>query len=167
MARTQVKDHVDRILEQWAAELPELDSSPMAVLGRVSRLAALTEREFDAVFARYGINGGEFDVLAALRREGEPFRLTPTELARALMVTSGGMTKRLRALEAAELVRRAPSRTDGRSSDVVLTSKGRRLVEDAVAAHRANEERLLASLSPRDRSALASLLRTLLVELEG
>ena len=160
------KDHVDLILEQWARELPDLDASPMAVLGRISRLAALTEREFDAVFSRYGINGGEFDVLAALRRSGAPFRLTPTELARALMVSSGGMTKRLNALEATGLVRRAPSPTDGRSSDVILTPRGRRLVEDAVAAHRANEDRLLASLSPHDRNALAALLRRLLVDLE-
>jgi DNA-binding MarR family transcriptional regulator len=166
MANTHVKDHVDLVLEQWARELPALDASPMAVLGRVSRLAALTEREFDAVFSRYGVNGGEFDVLAALRRSGAPFRLTPTELARALMVSSGGMTKRLKALEAAGLVRRVQSPTDGRSSDVVLTAKGRRVVEEAVAAHRANEERILGGLSERDRTALAGLLRRLLVELE-
>jgi DNA-binding MarR family transcriptional regulator len=165
MTPRRVKDHVDHVLEQWAQELPGLDASPMAVLGRVSRLAGLTEREFDAVFSRFGINGGEFDVLASLRRSGPPFRLTPTELAKSLMVSSGGMTKRLKALEAAGLVRRVPSPTDGRSSDVVLTAAGKRVVEDAVAAHRANEERMLVSLAPREREALAGLLRRLLVEL--
>src|SRR5437868_4076950 len=133
------KDRVDRILEQWKRELPELDRAPMGVLGRISRLSELADREFDAVFSTYGLTGGEFDVLAALRRSGAPYRLTPTELSRALLVSSGGMTKRLKRLESTGLVRRVPSAEDGRSSSVALTAKGRRVVEDAVAAHVENE----------------------------
>jgi DNA-binding MarR family transcriptional regulator len=159
------KDHVDRILDEWRRQLPELDASPMGVLGRISRLAGLTDREFDAVFGQYGLNGGEFDVLASLRRADPPFRLTPTELSRALMVSSGGMTKRLKQLEAAGLVRRIPSPDDGRSSSVALTAQGRRVVEAAVAAHVANEERLLAGLDAGERKLLAGLLRRLLLNL--
>jgi len=158
------KDHVDLILEQWKRELPELDRAPMGVLGRISRLSELADREFEAVFSQYGLTGGEFDVLASLRRDGPPFRLTPTEISRALMVSSGGMTKRLKRLESTGLVRRIPSPEDRRSSEVALTAKGRRLVEDAVRAHVENEERLLTGLDAQDREELAALLRKLLLE---
>jgi hypothetical protein len=85
--------------EQWRREAPELDRSPMGVVGRISRLAQLLQAELEPIFAAHGVNGGAFDVLAALRRAGRPYRLTPTALSKALMVTSGGMTKRLTALE--------------------------------------------------------------------
>src|SRR4051812_24274258 len=94
------RDHVHHVLEQWGRELPQLDRSPMGVVGRISRVAQLLQVELERVFATHGVNGGEFDVLASLRRSGTPYRLTPTELSRTLMVTSGGMTKRLAALEA-------------------------------------------------------------------
>ena len=94
------RDHVQHVLEQWKRESPRLDRSPFAVIGRVSRLAQLLEEEHDPVFAAHGLNGGEFDVLAALRRVGRPHRLTPTALGKALMVTSGGMSKRLPAGDA-------------------------------------------------------------------
>src|SRR3954453_10013071 len=92
-------DHVHELLEQWRRELPDLDRAPMGVVGRISLLAQLLQDEIGPDSARYGLNGGEFDVLAALRRTGAPYRLTPTELSRALLVTSGGMTNRLRSLE--------------------------------------------------------------------
>src|SRR3954453_11263186 len=100
----------------------------MGVIGRISRLAQLLDAGIEPVFAEHGLNGGEFDVLAALRRSGPPFRLTPTRLSDALMVTSGGMTKRLTALEARGLVERAADRDDKRSKWVVLTREGRRLL---------------------------------------
>jgi DNA-binding MarR family transcriptional regulator len=158
-------DHVDVILAQWQRELPELDATPMGVVGRISRLAQLLQDELEPVFAEYGLNGGEFDVLAALRRSGAPFRLSPTALGRSLLVTSGGMTKRLKSLEAAGFVSRTPHRVDRRSSLVQLTPKGRKLVETVVAAHVENEKRLLASLDVRGRAQLAELLRRLLVAL--
>jgi DNA-binding MarR family transcriptional regulator len=158
-----MRDHVDLILEQWRREMPKLDASPMGVVGRISRLAQLAQDQLEPVFAEYGLNGGEFDVLAALRRSGAPFRLTPTALGQSLMVTSGGMTKRLKSLEAAGLVSRTPHRIDRRSSLVQLTPKGKKLVEAAVAAHVENERRLLASLDPQARGQVAELLRQLLV----
>jgi DNA-binding MarR family transcriptional regulator len=158
-----MRDHVDLILEQWRRELPALDPSPMGVIGRISRLAQLLQEQLEAVFAEYGLNGGEFDVLAALRRAGPPFRLTPSALAESLLVSSGGITKRLKSLEAAGLVRRSPSPTDRRSSLIQLTPRGRRLVETVVVAHVENEERLLAALDARHREQLAELLRRFLV----
>src|SRR5919198_6684207 len=112
--------HVHHVLEQWQREAPELDRSPMGVVGRISRLAQLLQGELESVFAQHGVTGGEFDVLASLRRAGRPYRLTPTELSKALMVTSGGMTKRLAALEERELIRREPDPNDRRSTAVAL-----------------------------------------------
>jgi DNA-binding MarR family transcriptional regulator len=153
------------VLEQWRREAPELDRSPMGVVGRISRLAQLLQAELEPIFAAHGVNGGEFDVLAALRRAGRPYRLTPTELSKALMVTSGGMTKRLTALEGRGLIRRAPDPNDGRSTTVSLTREGKRLVDATLPEHVANEQRLLGELSNRERAELASLLETLAVSL--
>jgi DNA-binding MarR family transcriptional regulator len=158
-----VRDHVDVILEQWRRELPELDPAPMGVIGRISRLAQLLQDQMEPVFAEYGLNGGEFDVLASLRRAGAPYRLTPSSLSQSLMVTSGGMTKRLKLLEAAGLVSRTPHAADRRSSLVQLTPKGRKLVETVVAAHIENEKRLLSSVEPQSQRELAELLRRMLV----
>jgi DNA-binding MarR family transcriptional regulator len=119
----------------------------------------------EPVFSEYGLSGGEYDVLAALRRAGSPFRLTPSTLSQSLIVTSGGMTKRLKALEEAGLVRRVPSPTDRRSNRVQLTSRGRKLVESIVSAHVANEERLLMGLDERQRHDRAALLRRYLIAL--
>jgi len=159
------RDHVHHVLEQWRREAPELDRSPMGVIGRISRLAQLLQAELEPVFAAHGVNGGEFDVLAALRRAGRPFRLTPTELSQALMVTSGGMTKRLTALEGRGLIRREPDPSDGRSTAVALTASGKRLVEAVLPDHVANERRLLGGLSGKERAQLAALLQTLAVSL--
>jgi DNA-binding MarR family transcriptional regulator len=158
-------DHVQGVLEQWRRELPKLDRAPMAVIGRISRLSQLLQDEVEPVFARYGLNGGEFDVLAALRRSGKPYQLTPSELSRSLMVTSGGMTKRLRALEERRLVTRTGDPRDARSKQVTLTPEGVRVTEEAVAAHTANEARLLAGLSKARRAELAALLEELALSL--
>ena len=159
------RDHVHHVLEQWRREAPEVDRSPMGVVGRISRLAQLLQTEIEPVFAAYGVNGGEFDVLAALRRAGTPYRLTPTKLSKALMVTSGGMTKRLAALEGRGLIRREPDPSDGRSTAVTLTSEGKRLVETILPEHVANEQRLLGELSDDERAGLADLLEALAVSL--
>lgn len=159
------RDHVQHVLEQWRREAPELDRSPMAVVGRISRLAHLLQAELEPIFAAHGVNGGEFDVLAALRRAGRPYRLTPTELGKALMVTSGGMTRRLTALEDRGLIRREPDPNDRRSTAVSLTREGKRLVERILPEHVANERRLLSGLSKDERAELAGLLETLAVAL--
>jgi DNA-binding MarR family transcriptional regulator len=159
-------DAVDRILEQWRGERPELDHSPIGVFGRVARLAPLLQREVDAELGRHGLTGPEYDVLATLRRAGAPFTLTPTELSRSMMISSGAMTYRLDQLEARGLLRRRPDPDDRRGVLVTLTPEGRRLVDDTVAAHLRNESRVLAALTPAERKSLAGLLRALLVTLE-
>ncbi|MGK5627117.1 MarR family winged helix-turn-helix transcriptional regulator [Streptomyces sp. URMC 123] len=158
-------DHVDRILEQWAAERPDLDVSPMAVIGRLTRLTRLIEAELGRTFAAHGLDRASFDVLATLRRSGPPHRLTPAELTRTAMVTSGAVTQRLDRLESRGLVTRAPNAADGRGVLVTLTPEGRALVDSALPDHVATEHRLLAALGEPDRTALAETLRTLLESL--
>ena len=161
------RDAVDRITEQWRRARPDLDSSPMSVIGRITRIAALAERELESVFDRFGLTGGDFDVLATLRRAEPPHRLTPGELSRSTMVTTGGMTKRLDRLEAAGLIRREPDPRDRRGKLIALSDDGRAVMDEAVAAHVANEHRLLTDLTSAQRERLASLLRELLLSLEG
>jgi DNA-binding MarR family transcriptional regulator len=158
-------DHVHHILEQWRSEVPELDRSAFAIVGRLSRLAELLQAEIEAGFGAHGITGGEFDVLAALRRAGEPYRLTPTELSAALLVSTGGMTKRLVSLERRHLIRREADPEDGRSRLVVLTREGRLLVDAILVEHVANEDGLLDGLTSEERTALAALLERLAVSL--
>jgi DNA-binding MarR family transcriptional regulator len=160
------RDPVDAITEQWRRERTDLDPSPMEVLGRISRIAAIVQRELDRAFARHGLVSGDFDVLATIRRAGPLYRLTPGELSRSTMVTTGGMTKRLDRLEALGLIRRAPDPSDRRGRLIALTPDGRELVDRAVETHIENEEGLLEGLSPAKRRQLASLLRDLLVSLE-
>jgi DNA-binding MarR family transcriptional regulator len=158
-----VKDEVDRIVEQWNRERPELDVSPTHVLQRVTRLNLLLQASFSLVFARFGLSWGEFLVLAALRRGGPPYRMNPTALYGSLILSSGGMTKLLDRLEGAGLVERQPDPADRRGRLVVLTKKGRETVDRAVVEHLANEDRLLGALSATERRKLAALLRKLLV----
>jgi DNA-binding MarR family transcriptional regulator len=154
-------DAVDGILEQWARERPDLDASPMAVMGRIKQLAREIERALDRVFARFDLGLGEFDVLATLRRSGAPYRLTPGALLEATMVTSGAITKRVDRLEQAGLVTRAPDPNDRRGVLVGLTGEGLELVDRVVEEHVANEENLLAGLTGGERERLARLLRKL------
>lgn len=166
--RPDVKhDGVELILAQWARERPDLDASPMGVIGRIFRLSHIFQQEVQAVFSSYGLHRGEFDVLAALRRTGKPHQLTPTELSNALMVSSGGMTNRLDRLEKASLVARQPDPNDRRGSLVGLSEEGLRLVDEAVAEHVNNEHRLLSALVEGQQAELAELLRTLLLSLES
>lgn len=163
---TERTDAVDRITEQWRRERPDLDPSPMGIVGRITRISVLAQRELERVFSRHGVTGADFDVLATLRRAGAPYRLTPGALSRSTMVTSGGMTKRLDRLEAGGLIRREPDPDDRRGKLIALTAAGRALVDEVVEAHLANEERLLGGLSAAERRELASLLRTLLLALD-
>jgi DNA-binding MarR family transcriptional regulator len=160
-----VRDRVDEVLDQWAVERPDLDVSPMAVIGRLSRATRLVERAVNEALEAEGLQSGEFDILATLRRSGTPFQLTPGALVTASMVTSGAVTARLDRLVEKGLVTREVDPANRRSVIVTLTRSGRRLVDRVVEVHVANEERLLAPLSARDRERLAGLLRTLLVGL--
>lgn len=150
-------------MEQWRRERPDLDVSPMGVIGRLNEASALIARDRLApVFARFGLQSGEFDVLATLRRSGAPYALTPTELYEATMVTSGAMTARLDRLEKAGLTRRAPHPSDRRGVVVQLTAKGLALIDEAVTAHVANEHKVLSGLTPAERETLSLLLEKLI-----
>ncbi|GAA1313441.1 MarR family transcriptional regulator [Saccharothrix xinjiangensis] len=158
-------DHVDLVLEQWHDRRPDLDVSPMAVIGRLTRLSRLVEAELQRTFAAHGLDRASFDVLATLRRSEPPHRLTPTGLMRASMVTSGAVTQRLDRLEARGLVTRAPSERDGRGVVVGLTGEGLALVDRVLPHHLDTEERLLAALSAEERAVLAGALKAVLESL--
>jgi DNA-binding MarR family transcriptional regulator len=161
------RDHVDRVLEQWAREDPELDlADTVAVIARLGRVRAYVDRELDDLFGRYGLTRQSWDVLACLRRAGKPYQLTPTEINGEVMRTSGAITHTLHALEYADLIKRVPNPQDGRSSHVQLTPAGRRLLQRVGPLHVANERRMLTPLTPEELSNLTSLLRKLLVSFE-
>lgn len=160
-------DYVDRILEQWGRERPDLDVSPMGVIGRLSRLTRHLERSIEETFQQHGLGVGGFDVLAALRRAGKPYRLSPTKLYNSLLISSGAMTNRIDRLEQQGLVSRAPDPHDRRSILVALTPKGKRTIDSAVTEHIDKEHGLLSPLSNSQREDLAKLLRKLLVSLEA
>lgn len=159
-------DPVDQILAQWQRERPDLDVSPMGVIGRMGRLAKHLERAIRETFSEFGLTAGEFDVLAALRRSGKPYWLSPTELFNALMVSSGTMTHRLDRLEQSELVKRIPDLNDRRGTLIELTDKGFNVIEKAVEAHVNSEHRVLSVLAEPERESLAQLLRKLLMSFE-
>jgi DNA-binding MarR family transcriptional regulator len=155
------RDGVDLIVEQWRRERPELDHSPIGVIGRVSRLARELEQRLEPVYREHGLEPGWHDVLATLRRTGPPFRLRPSEFTGALMLTSSGTTKRLDRLEQAGLITRAPDPDDRRGTLITLTAAGIALIDSVTEAHLANERRLLAALTDAEQSRLADLLRKL------
>ncbi len=158
------RDAVDELTAQWERERPDVDVSPMGVIGRVSRLSRVFERRLKDYFATHGLEPWEFDVLASLRRSGAPYELTAGALLKSAMVTSGAITNRIDRLEAKGLVRRGQSPDDRRSVRVRLTDEGLKVVDDVLVGHIANEEALLAPLSPMERELLIKLLRMLLVE---
>ncbi len=160
-------DHVEHILEQWHRERPDLDLGPMSVIARLSRLSRFLERSIEDTFSMFGLASGGFDVLAALRRSGPPYRLSPTDLYKSFLVTSGAMTNRIDRLEEAALVIRTSDPYDRRGILVGLTARGHRLIDRAVEAHLANERRLLSSLGPHERAQLAKLLAKVLIPLEN
>jgi DNA-binding MarR family transcriptional regulator len=155
------RDGVDLILEQWQRERPDLDSSPIGVIGRISRLARELEQRLEPVYREHGLEPGWHDVLATLRRHGAPYRLRPTDLTGASMLTSSGTTKRLDRLEQAGLIARAPDPDDRRGTLITLTPAGLELIDELTAAHVENERRLLSALTDADRTRLADLLRKL------
>jgi DNA-binding MarR family transcriptional regulator len=161
------EDHAQHVVDQWASVRPELDVSPVLVIGRLHRVALALTTELVKVYNAHGLGEGDFDVLATLRRTGEPYELTPTELMDQTMVTSGAVTKRLDRLEGAGLVERRVSDGDRRSRIVVLTEKGRELIDRAAPEHFANEARLLEPLSAGERATLARLLGKLGESLGG
>lgn len=159
-------DHVDELIAQWARERPDLELGAMATFGRLGRYHSHASKAIEQVFADHGLNVGEFDVLAALRRSGDPFAMRPTDLARTLMLSPAGMTNRLDRLSAAGWVERVADPADRRSSTVRLTAEGRTVVDRVVGDHVANEASLLAPLSAGERATLDRALRKLLAQFE-
>jgi DNA-binding MarR family transcriptional regulator len=159
-------DAVDRIIAQWAVERPELETDGKHVTGRVIRLASIFQQHFSEsyreAFEPHGLNETDFGVLSPLRRAGEPYELTPTELARHRMITSGGMTAAIDRLERKGLIERRPNPADRRGSLVRLTGEGKAVIDRAMELHAETELRLIAPLDEEDRRQLTRILRQLL-----
>jgi DNA-binding MarR family transcriptional regulator len=155
-------DEVDRIVEAWHRERADLDVEPLQILSRISRLADVLDERRAAAFVEHGLQAHEFDVLAALRRNGDPFEMTAGELGAATYVTSGTMTSRLDRLVTRKLVIRRPDDDDGRLVRVRLTAAGRRRVDGALTALVESERELVGQLSAPKRDRLAAALRELL-----
>lgn len=159
-------DSVDEALDQWAREWPDLDVEAKKVINRVGRISVQFDRRFKATLAAQDLSYYAFKLLATLRRSGPPYRLTPTDLSRSLLVSSGTMTHQIDQLEEAGLVQRLPDPSDRRSSLVTLTGAGRERIDRALLANAEDERAALAALSPGDRAGLERLLRKLLRSLE-
>ena len=146
------------MVEQWQRERPDVDPSSMAVFARLTRAHLAASRAIEATLGRHGLNRGEFDLLASLRRSSAPYRLSPGDLARAMVLSPAATTNRMRRLEDRGLVVRRPDPVDGRFGVVELTGAGKEVVDAAVTDHVATLDRLLAGLRGADREALPQLL---------
>jgi DNA-binding MarR family transcriptional regulator len=159
-------DRADVAIKQWAHERPDLPALPMAVLGRLSEAAERVMRDhLNPLFTDAGLQPGEFDVLATLRRSGAPYMLSPTRLYEAAMISSGGMTNRIDRLERAGLIERRPDPNDRRGKLIALTATGRRVIDETITRHVANEKRLLSVLTTAEQEKLNALLRKLIAGL--
>jgi DNA-binding MarR family transcriptional regulator len=146
-------DRADMAVRQWGRERPDLPALPMEIFGRLSDASERVLRDhMNPLFSDAGLQPGEFDVLATLRRSGEPYMLSPTTLYEALMISSGGMTNRLDRLERARLVERRPDPNDRRGKLIALTEAGKHLIDETIGRHVANEAKLLSVLSPTEQA---------------
>ncbi|GLT11873.1 transcriptional regulator [Sulfitobacter porphyrae] len=158
---------IDKIKAQWSRQRPDLDTEPMALIGRITRLSAHLSEEMGKTFARHGLNGPSFDMLATLLRSGPPHALSPNQLLETMMVTSGTMTNRIDQLEKDDLVTRVRNPDDKRSVLVQLTGKGQKIIDAAVTDHVETQKKLVAGLSGEERGNLNALLRTYLTTFEA
>jgi DNA-binding MarR family transcriptional regulator len=159
-------DRVDRILSQWATERPDLDTEAMGILGRMGRLTTHLAREVEQVLQSHGLSSSAFDVLATLRRSGSPYKMSPGDLLEMTMVSSGTMTNRIDQLEKSGFVARVVNPEDRRSVLIALTEKGLAVIDEAVGAHVANQQRLTQALDEDEKTALDALLRKFLTAFE-
>ena len=158
-----MRDEVDEVVGAWQRERPDLPTEPMQIWSRILRLALHLDEARRAAHAAHHLEGWEFDVLAALRRAGHPYTLSPGQLLRETHVTSGTMTNRVDRLAARGWVSRQADPSDGRSVRVVLTDEGRAVVDAALGALLEAEESLLASFTAAERTQLTDQLRRLLI----
>jgi len=157
-------DRAEQAARQWANERPDMDTGPMILLGRLAEAALVIARDrLNPLFAQFGLQPGEFDVMATLRRNGAPYTLTPTDLYDAAMISSGSMTNRIDRLEKAGWVERRPNPADKRGVLVGLTPEGLALIERVVEAHVANQRQIVSGLSEQEQAQLTELLNTLLI----
>ncbi|MFB7667714.1 MarR family winged helix-turn-helix transcriptional regulator [Kitasatospora sp. NPDC056138] len=156
-------DTVDDIVDQWARVRPDLNPEAISLIGRLRRLNIRVDSALREYFAECGLDSSEFDVLATLRRAGEPYELNARALLQAAMVTSGAITNRVDRLSAKGLVERNPCPNDRRAVLIRLTPAGKSLIDTALAGHVSNEERLIEALTPTERTQLNTLLRKLLI----
>lgn len=160
-------DRAEYAANQWARERPELDTAPMILLGRLAEVALKTARDhLNPLFAEHGLQPGEFDVLATLRRSGSPYALTPTDLYGAAMISSGSMTNRIDRLVKVGLVERRAHPSDKRGTMVVLTAPGLNMIDSLIALHVANQQNIVSGLDPREQEQLSRLLAKLLATTE-
>ncbi|WP_169569538.1 MarR family transcriptional regulator [Sneathiella limimaris] len=155
-------DHIDMITEQWGRERPDLDVTPMALIGRMGRVTAHLKQDMGKTFAKHGLQAASFDVLATLRRAGKPYALSPGDLIKSTMVTSGTMTNRIDQLEKAGLVKRVVNPADARSRMISLTEKGFTLIDKVVEEHVMTQANLVSGLSEAEQKSLNELLRKFL-----
>jgi DNA-binding MarR family transcriptional regulator len=153
-------------MEQWATVAPDLDTGHLGVVARLHRVAHRLRLRAEAVLAPHGLTQGEFDVLSALRRSGSDDGLTPSALAAGVLVSSGGMTKRLTALERGGWISRRRSPRDGRSVRVALSPSGRERLDSLLPAYFQAEAEALDGLAAAERDRLADLLRELSLRLD-
>lgn len=156
--RGAASDVVGRGIAQWRSERPDIDSSGKAVVGRLLHLEGLVMEAANAALAPYGLKYQEYGVLATLRVQGAPYRLTPSQLQAALLFTSGGLSNLIKRLEASGWVQRTDDPSDGRGVLVSLTPQGRRLADRVMPEHAATERRLLQMFTAQERDQLAGLL---------
>ena len=159
-------DEVDRIVDAWERERPDLDFAPLQVLSRVGRLARHLERARRTAFTASDLESWEFDVLSALRRAGEPYKLSPKSLLQQTLVSSGTMTNRIDRLVERMLVTRETDPNDGRGILVVMTERGRDQVDSAIRLLLEGESELLDGLSNVERDRLSALLRKLSLDFD-
>lgn len=152
-------DQVDKILQQWECERPDLDTSPMAITGRIMRISISFKDAMENTFRTFGLNFAGFDLLATLLRSGSPYSLSPSELLNSTMVTSGTMTNRIDRLEKAGLVSREQSPKDKRSYKISLTDEGYKLINEALEAHVQTLHKLTGAVSEQDSIVLSEVLR--------
>ncbi|MBD2527413.1 MarR family winged helix-turn-helix transcriptional regulator [Nostoc sp. FACHB-133] len=160
------KDRIDIILEEWQQELPQLDTSAVGIIGRILRIARLLEKHRESILVEYGLNVWSFDVLATLRRQGQPFRLKPTELYSLLMLSSGAMTNRIDRLEQDGIVTRVRDAEDRRSVMVQLTTKGIQLADTVMPILFEKEKQVLSQFTADELQLSTLTLRKLLMLLE-
>lgn len=158
-------DGIDLLVKEWKKEQPELDTSAMEVVGRLLKLGKILERRAEYALKESGIHYTDLDVLATIRRSGKPYELTPKQLMKSVLITSGAMTALLDRLTKLDLISRAPDETDGRIKKAVLTEKGKKVIDEAI---KIRFEEALDAVSVLDKSAqtnLAKLLKELLLSL--